>query len=52
MGQAMLLVTPGPKEVIAIAREQGIGAQVCGEVTEETGVRVLSKGREGEELSF
>jgi phosphoribosylformylglycinamidine cyclo-ligase len=44
MGQGMLLITPQPEAVIAIAAQHGIPAQVMGEVTPQPGIRLCSRG--------
>lgn len=44
MGQGMLVITPKPDEVIAIAKTSGIEAKVAGEITRYKGVSLLSKG--------
>ena len=44
MGQGMVVITPEPENAIRIAKEFGIEAQVIGQVTEEKGIRIKSKG--------
>jgi phosphoribosylformylglycinamidine cyclo-ligase len=44
MGQGMLLITPQPEAVMAMAAQQGIPAQVIGEVTPQPGIRLRSQG--------
>jgi phosphoribosylformylglycinamidine cyclo-ligase len=44
MGQGMLLMTPQPEAIIAIAAQHGIAAQVIGEVTSQPGLRLRSRG--------
>jgi selenophosphate synthetase-related protein len=44
MGQGMLLITPQPEAVIAIARQHSITAQIIGEVTTQPGIRLRSRG--------
>jgi phosphoribosylformylglycinamidine cyclo-ligase len=44
MGQGMLLLTPQPEAVMAIAAQHGIAAQVIGEVTSQPGIRLRSRG--------
>lgn len=44
MGQGMLLITPDPEAVIAVAAQHDIRAQVIGEVTPQPGIRLQSKG--------
>lgn len=55
MGQGMLLITPDPEAVIAIAEQHDIRAQAIGEVTPQPGIRLHSKGyfqRDGEPLIY
>lgn len=44
MGQGMLLITPQPQAVMAIARRHAIAAQIVGEVTARPGMRWRSRG--------
>jgi phosphoribosylformylglycinamidine cyclo-ligase len=44
MGQGMLLITPQPEEVMAVARQHDISAQMVGEVTSQPGIRLWSRG--------
>jgi phosphoribosylformylglycinamidine cyclo-ligase len=44
MGQGMLLITPQPEAVIAVAQRHHILAQIVGEVTSQPGIRVWSRG--------
>jgi phosphoribosylformylglycinamidine cyclo-ligase len=44
MGQGMLLITPQPVGVIAVARQHGIVAQIVGEITSHPGIRLWSRG--------
>ncbi len=44
MGQGMLLITPDPEAVIAVAAQHAIRAQVVGEVTPQPGIRLQSQG--------
>jgi phosphoribosylformylglycinamidine cyclo-ligase len=44
MGQGMLLITPQPDTVIALAAQHHIPAQIVGEVTSQPGIRVWSRG--------
>lgn len=44
MGQGMLLITPDPETVMAVAAQHGIRAQVIGEVTPQPGIRLQSQG--------
>jgi phosphoribosylformylglycinamidine cyclo-ligase len=44
MGQGMLLITPQPETVMAIARQHGVPAQVIGEITSQPGIRLHSRG--------
>jgi phosphoribosylformylglycinamidine cyclo-ligase len=45
MGQGLLLVTPQPQEVITVAQQHGIAAQVVGDITAHAGIRLHSRGR-------
>lgn len=45
MGQGLLLVTPQPQEVITMAQQHGIAAQVVGQITTHAGIRLHSRGR-------
>ena len=44
MGQGMLLITPQPDAVMAVARHHGITAQVVGAITAQPGMRLHSRG--------
>ena len=44
MGQGMLLITPQPEAVIAVARQHHIAAQIVGEITPQPGLRLSSQG--------
>jgi phosphoribosylformylglycinamidine cyclo-ligase len=44
MGQGMLLITPQPEAVMAVARHHGIAAQIVGEITAQRGIRLHSQG--------
>lgn len=44
MGQGMLLITPKPEAVLAVAQQHGIAAQVMGEITSRPGLRWRSRG--------
>jgi phosphoribosylformylglycinamidine cyclo-ligase len=44
MGQGMVLATPEPHPVLAIARAHHLDAQVIGTVTEQPGIRIASRG--------
>ncbi len=44
MGPRMVVVTPKPGEVIAIAKEHGIHGEYIGEVTREKGIRIRNRG--------
>jgi phosphoribosylformylglycinamidine cyclo-ligase len=44
MGQGMLLITPQPEAVIAVAQHHGMTAQSIGEVTPQAGIRLHSQG--------
>jgi phosphoribosylformylglycinamidine cyclo-ligase len=50
MGIGMILVSPKPQEVIAIAKEHGIEAKVMGVVTTSGKIEALSQGRQKGEL--
>ena len=44
MGHGMLVCTPQPDAVLAVAERHGITAQVVGRITAERGVRLRSRG--------
>lgn len=44
MGQGMLLITPQPEAVIAVAKQHGMPAQIMGAVTPQPGIRLRSRG--------
>lgn len=44
MGQGMLLITPQPDAVLAVARQHHIPAQIIGEITRQPGLRLHSRG--------
>jgi phosphoribosylformylglycinamidine cyclo-ligase len=44
MGQGMLLITPQPDAVIAVAHQHHIPAQIVGEITAQQGIRLHSRG--------
>lgn len=44
MGPGMVVATPEPDKVLAEAKEQGIDAQVIGQVTDEPGIRIKNRG--------
>ena len=44
MGQGMLLITPQPQDILAVARQHDIQAQVVGEVTVQPGIHLHSQG--------
>ena len=44
MGQGMVVVTPEPEAVIAIAKEHNIQAKTIGKVTGEPGISIVSQG--------
>jgi len=54
MGQGMALITPEPDKVLVEAKKYGIEAKLAGEITEEPGVRLISRGCEtsGKEMKF
>ncbi len=44
MGQGMLIVSPNPDDVIAVAKAHGITAQIVGSIEAEPGIRIKSTG--------
>jgi phosphoribosylformylglycinamidine cyclo-ligase len=44
MGNGMLIVTPEPDKVIAVAKKYGIQAQTAGRVTAEPGITIANQG--------
>jgi phosphoribosylformylglycinamidine cyclo-ligase len=44
MGQGMFIITPEPETVISIARSFEIEAKVVGKITQNKGIKILSKG--------
>lgn len=44
MGQGMLLMTPQPEAVLAVARQHGIPGQVIGEITARPGLQLHNRG--------
>lgn len=44
MGQGMLLISPEPEAVIALAKHWGIAAQICGKIVNNTGITLYNKG--------
>jgi phosphoribosylformylglycinamidine cyclo-ligase len=44
MGQGMLLITPQPDTVLAVARQHDVPAQIVGEITAQPGMRIHSQG--------
>jgi len=52
MGQGMLVITPEPERVITQAKLHNIDAQIAGEVTVKSGIRIASKGVNKENLTF
>ncbi len=52
MGQCFLLTTPEPGTAVDVLDENGLEAKVVGRVTEEEGLTVESRGRDGETLRF
>jgi phosphoribosylformylglycinamidine cyclo-ligase len=44
MGQGMILVSPNPEEVIAVAGEHSIEAKVIGTIVKDPGIQLASKG--------
>jgi phosphoribosylaminoimidazole (AIR) synthetase len=45
MGQGMVVATPEPHPVLALARAHHLDAQVIGTVTNHPGIRIASRGR-------
>ena len=45
MGHGMLICTPQPDAVLAVAERHGITSQVVGRITTERGIRLRSRGR-------
>lgn len=54
MGQGMIIVTPEPDKVVALAGEYAVEGQVVGTVTESPGITVCSQGnfKQNKELTF
>lgn len=52
MGQGMLIISPSPGAVIEVAGEHDIEAKVVGEIVEEPGITIHSKGLNGSLLQF
>ena len=53
MGQGMVVISPEPSAVLAVAASHGIEAKEIGEVTEQSGIRIRSRGQEqGRLLEF
>jgi len=54
MGQGMILATPDPARVIAVASDHGIGAREIGYVTDGSLIRIKNRGamRDSSELIF
>jgi len=54
MGQGMIIITPEPKDVIAVAKEDGIEGQVIGRVIKNNKIVIKSKGffDNGKEIEF
>lgn len=50
MGNGMLLITPEPEKVIAIAKQHNLEARLAGEVTRESGIDI--KTQSGKMLTF
>ena len=44
MGQGMVIITPEPDAVIAVAHSYEIESQVIGRITSTTGIRIVNKG--------
>ena len=44
MGQGLLLMTPQPDAAIAVAHQHGMAAQIVGEITSSSGIRIRSRG--------
>ncbi len=49
MGPGMIIATPEPDKVLTEANEQGYVAKAIGQVTEEPGIRIKSRGAEQKE---
>jgi phosphoribosylformylglycinamidine cyclo-ligase len=44
MGQGMIIITPDPDQVMAVAEAHGIESKVIGNVVDKPGIRIASKG--------
>lgn len=44
MGPGMVVATPEPESVLAVAQESGIAAQLIGEVSKDPGIRIKNMG--------
>jgi len=44
MGQGMLIVSPEPDNVMAVAQSHGIESKVVGEIDDKPGIKLVSKG--------
>lgn len=44
MGNGMLIVTPDPKAVIAVAKAHGVEAQTAGTITDKPGITITNQG--------
>ncbi len=52
MGQGMIIITPEPEKVMSVAKEHKIESKIIGFVTKERGIKIMSKGKNKEELFF
>ncbi len=52
MGQGLLVITPEPEKVIREAKRFAIAAQIAGQVTQEKGIELISRGVEARKLRF
>ncbi len=52
MGQGMVILTPNPDSIIAVAAKHGIESGIIGEVIKRPGIMIKSKGLDREELLF
>lgn len=52
MGQGMILVSPTPEDVMAVARTHDIEAKVIGKITRTSGIEIHSRGIRPELISF
>lgn len=52
MGQGMVLVSPTPTDVIAVARAHGVEAQVIGRVTKTPGIEIHTRGVHPDQVKY